>query len=67
MDDPLFHYREYPLRGYPEGLAGLRGRRMQLGSLEWRFPLVEIRKGLMVPPLGLYQLAGILFVDTGSA
>ncbi len=67
VGESLFHYREYPLRGYPDGLSQLIGRRMQLGSLEWRFPIVEIKRGLMVPPVGLHQLAGVLFVETGSA
>ncbi|HFC53670.1 MAG TPA: hypothetical protein ENJ43_04485 [Gammaproteobacteria bacterium] len=59
--------RDFALRGYPVGLAQLQGRRMQLASLEWRFPLGLIERGWMAPPLGLQQLSGRLFVDSGAA
>jgi len=59
--------RVYALRGYPEGLAVLRGQRMALISGEWRFPLGLIERGWMAPPAGLHQLSGALFVDSGMA
>lgn len=64
-----FNVRDYPLRGYPEGLAGLEGRRMRLASLEWRFPIVRVERGTMWPilPLALHQLSGNVFVDWGAA
>lgn len=64
--DSPFNIRSYPLRGYPDGLASLEGRRMQLGTLEWRFPIRRVERGFMTPPLGLHQLAGSLFVDSGA-
>ncbi|TNF38876.1 MAG: hypothetical protein EP315_00570 [Gammaproteobacteria bacterium] len=66
VNDPLFGRREYPLRGYAEGLAALQGRRMQLVSMEYRFPLGLIERGLMAPPIGLMQWSGSLFVDSGA-
>ncbi len=63
----LLNRRNYPLRGYLPGLAALRGRRMQLTSLEWRFPLKLVERGWMAPPLGLVQWSGQLFLDSGAA
>jgi hypothetical protein len=63
----VFNERSYPLRGYQEGLPQLRGRRVQLLSSEWRFPLQRIERGFMAPPIGLMQWFGTLFVETGSA
>jgi outer membrane protein assembly factor BamA len=39
---------------------------MQLASLEWRFPLRRVERGIMTPPLALHQLSGSLFVDSGG-
>lgn len=65
--DPLFNVRKYTLRGYDEGHPELRGRRMQLGSLEYRFPIALIERGWMAPPLGIHQLSGSLFYEGGAA
>jgi hypothetical protein len=65
--DPLFNLRNYTLRGYAEGHAQLRGRRMRLASAEYRFPLALIERGWMVPPIGIHQLHGTLFYETGAA
>lgn len=59
--------RSFALRGYPEGLAALRGRDMALGVLEWRFPIALIERGFMAPPIGIYRLSGSVFVDGGDA
>ena len=64
---PRLNQRDFALRGYPAGLARLQGRRMQLASLEWRFPLGLIERGWMAPPVGLQQWSGRLFVDSGAA
>lgn len=63
----LFNQREYALRGYPEGLAELRGRRMAIAALEWRFPLLQVERSLMAPPLGIRQIHGSIFYNAGSA
>ncbi|UCE88333.1 MAG: hypothetical protein JSW10_08200, partial [Pseudomonadota bacterium] len=62
-----FNRRDYSLRGYPEGLAQLRGRRMRTANLEYRFPIKRVERGYMVPPFGLHQMHGAVFVDTGAA
>lgn len=66
VGEPIFGQREYALRGYKEGLPQLRGRRMQLASLEYRFPLDLVERGIMAPPVGLIQYSGSVFVDTGG-
>ncbi|NOQ90465.1 MAG: hypothetical protein GQ549_05925 [Gammaproteobacteria bacterium] len=63
----VFDERSYALRGYKEGLPQLRGRRAQVLSSEWRFPLQRIERGIMTPPVGLMQWFGKVFVETGSA
>jgi hypothetical protein len=65
LDSP-FNRRDYALRGYPEGRADLQGRRLRLASLEWRFPLARVERGIMAPPLALHQLSGVVFVDSGA-
>jgi outer membrane protein assembly factor BamA len=61
-----FSVRDFSLRGYPDGLPNLIGRDMNLGSLEWRFPIRLIERGWMAPPLGLNRLSGVAFVEAGS-
>jgi len=66
--DILFNKRKYALRGYPEGLPGLRGRRMMLGNAEWRFPITSVERGIMMPlPLGIHQVYGNVFFDLAEA
>jgi len=67
LSDSLFGNRDYALRGYAEGLPQLSGRRMQLGSLEWRFPGMLLETGWMAPPLGIIQWSGSVFADVGAA
>ncbi len=66
--DILFNKRKYALRGYPEGLPGLRGRRMALANAEWRFPITTFERGFMRPlPFGIHQLYGNVFFDLGES
>ncbi|ADU66081.1 WD-40 repeat-containing protein [Desulfurispirillum indicum S5] len=67
LGSSVFLRRGYPLRGYPEGLQHLHGRRMVLGSLEWNFPLATIERGFITPPLGAGQVWGTLFAEQGAA
>lgn len=62
-----FNQRNYALRGYTFGEAGLAGSRMALTSLEWRFPIKRIERGAMAPPVAIHQLHGVAFVDSGDA
>ena len=66
VGSPVFGDREYSLRGYPEGRAELRGNNMQLATLEWRFPINRVERGFMAPPVGLMQLSGSLFAESGG-
>jgi len=66
ISEPLFNKRRYALRGYAEGLANLSGRRMQLATLEWRFPGSLVERGLMSPPIGIIQWSGSVFAETGA-
>ncbi|HED32880.1 MAG TPA: hypothetical protein ENJ08_01500 [Gammaproteobacteria bacterium] len=67
VSEPLFGRRNYALRGYAEGLVQLRGRRMQLASMEWRFPGSLIERGWMAPPVGIIQWSGAVFAESGAA
>lgn len=63
----IFGHRRYPLHGYQEGRADLRGRRMTLIEAEWRFPIALIERGFMAPPIGLHQLHGKLLYNWGES
>jgi hypothetical protein len=55
----------FPLRGYPEGVRS--GRYAWSGSLELRFPLAVIHRGVGPALLHADRLSGALFVDAGNA
>ncbi|MDT8282263.1 MAG: hypothetical protein RQ982_05545, partial [Gammaproteobacteria bacterium] len=65
--EAVFDVRKYALRGYQEGLPQLQGRRVQLLTGEWRFPLQRSEDGIMAPPVGIMQWFGTVFAETGSA
>ncbi|MBO9541668.1 PD40 domain-containing protein [bacterium] len=52
-----------PLRGYSVGT--LSGNRMAMGSLEYRFPIAEIQRGLGTIPVYVTRVAGATFADAG--
>ncbi len=66
-NEAVFNRRNYALRGYSEGLPQLQGRRTQLLTAEWRFPIQRTEKGIMAPPVGIMQWYGTVFAETGSA
>ena len=53
------------LRGYPPG--AVYGEQYQLFNLEYRFPMVEIQKGLSSLPVFLSHIHAAVFVDAGNA
>lgn len=53
------------LRGYP--VVALAGRNYALFNAEYRFPIVNIDRGLSTLPIFLNRINGNLFVDYGSA
>ena len=61
-----FNRREYLLRGYAEGRSELRNRRMRLTSIEYRFPIWNLERTSMIPPVGLQKLSAAVFVDRGA-
>ena len=63
----VFNRREFSLRGYENNNANLQGKFLSLSSIEWRFPLFNVERTLMIPPLGLGQIHGSLFIDSGNA
>ena len=65
--EAVFNQRSYALRGYKEGQPQLRGRRAQVLTGEWRFPLQRLETGIMVPPIGIMQWFGNVFAEVGAA
>jgi Tol biopolymer transport system component len=53
------------LRGYQA--RAVRGQRMAVGSLEYRFPIWNIERGFTTKPFFFHRLHGALFVDSGNA
>ena len=62
---PQINQRTFALRGY-DGDA-LTGRTFRLGTVEWRIPIADIDRHLMVPPVGLNRLSFTLFGEAGQA
>ena len=59
--------RDFPLRGYPLGLAALTGSNFAMATAEWKTPLAYHYDGWFVPPLGIGRESLTLFVDSGDA
>lgn len=57
----------FSLRGYKPGT--LEGSNLLLTSLEYRFPLANIERGLNLGPFSIFleRLSGVLFIDIGNA
>src|SRR5207302_8579976 len=64
---PVLNQREFPLRGYRSGESVLTGHHARLATVEWRTPLSDVDRHLMVPPAGLNRLSMSVFFDTGAA
>jgi len=60
---PFLNQRRYTLRGYDSTISG---RRMQLATIDWRFPIAAVERGFMSPPVGLLDISGNLFVEGGA-
>jgi len=63
---PMLNQRNLPLRGYVGSEAALRGQNARGASIEWRFPLADIDRHAMVPPVGINRLSAAVFMDAGS-
>ena len=55
----------FPVRGYLEGQRS--GRFAWSASAEYRFPLVNVHRGLGLLPLHMDRVSGALFADVGNA
>ncbi|MDH5423941.1 MAG: hypothetical protein OEY29_02970 [Gammaproteobacteria bacterium] len=60
-----FNKRHFALRGYADNTQ--MGNHLQLASIEWRFPLRHVEKGIMAPPVGIMKHSGRLFAETGAS
>lgn len=64
---PLLNERDFALRGYTTGTPELVGHRARVVTVEWRTPLRDIDRHLVVPPLGINRVSLNLFTDVGAA
>ena len=64
---PMINERDFALRGYTTGTPSLMGHRARVATVEWRAPLADIDRHLMVPPIGINRVALNLFFDVGAA
>ena len=62
----LFDRREFAFPGYPSGLDGLTGRRMRLGSVGLRIPILRPEAGWRMPPIGAHDFSLRLYYDMGG-
>lgn len=61
----LSETRDVFVRGWPEGSQF--GDRVWAGTLEWRFPLALVQRGVGLVPVYLDRTWGTAFVDAGTA
>jgi len=64
---PVLNERDFALRGYTTGTPELMGHRARVATVEWRTPLRDIDRHLVVPPLGINRVSLNLFTDIGAA
>jgi hypothetical protein len=64
---PVLNQHDFPLRGYLSGESVLTGHHATLQTVEWRVPLDDVDRHLMVPPAGLNRVSMDVFMDGGSA
>lgn len=61
----VFNKRSFSLRGYGENIQS--GNNFQLATLEWRFPLDHVEKGIMAPPLAVVKHSARIFTEAGAS
>jgi hypothetical protein len=64
---PVLNQRDFALRGYGSGEPSLLGHRARIATLEWRVPLKDVDRHLMLPPVGVNRLSINVFFDAGDA
>ncbi len=60
VDEQSVHLRGYPVNSF-------RGQKAALGSLEYRFPIVNVEEGSDTKPMFLRRLHGAVFFEAGDA
>lgn len=63
----LYNERLFALRGYAADTPSLLGRRMMMYNLEWRFPIKRTERSASSFPVGMHQISGTIFMDSGAA
>lgn len=61
----IFNKRNFALRGYSDNTQ--TGNNIEMMSVEWRFPIKHVEKGIMTPPVGIMKHSGRLFTEAGSS
>ncbi|RLA07501.1 MAG: hypothetical protein DRQ51_05945 [Gammaproteobacteria bacterium] len=61
-----FNKREYPLRGYKQGLPSLSGHNFINITKELYFPITTIENGWTAPPVGFSKIYGSIFIDAAQ-
>lgn len=56
--------RYYALRGYPT--SSMRGDHVYVGTIEYRFPLLLVERGLLTAPVWLRSLSAVVFAEAGQ-
>lgn len=56
--------RYYGLRGYPT--SSMRGDHVYVGSVEYRFPLLLVERGILTAPLWLRSVSAVVFAEAGQ-
>jgi len=64
---PVLNQRDFALRGYTTGTPELMGHRARVTTIEWRTPLRDIDRHLVVPPVGINRVSLNVFMDIGAA
>ena len=61
----IFNKRYFALRGYPDNSQ--IGNKLELATIEYRFPIQQVERGIMTPPLGLIKHSGRVFTEAGAS
>lgn len=61
----VFNKRDFSLRGYNENTQ--TGNNLELATVEWRFPLQQVERGIMAPPVGVMKHSARIFAEAGAA
>lgn len=63
---PTLNDRDIGLRGYPRGAPGMFAANARRVTVEWRTPLADVDRHLMVPPIGMNRISAAVFYEAGG-